>query len=90
MASGQLQSVLAPEDLGARSGYSCVPFLGMCEDPSSARGGAKVTGPARGGAMVTGPARGGAMVTGPARGGAMVTGPALLVALNSDVSVFQF
>ena len=60
MASGQLQSVLAPEDLGARSGYSCVPFLGMCEDPS------------------------------PARRGAMVTGPALVVALNSDVSVFQF
>eukprot|EP00731_Ephydatia_muelleri_P009010 Em0004g1348a len=43
MASGQLQSVLAPlktSELGL--GYSCVPFLGMCEDPSSARGGAKV------------------------------------------------
>ena len=66
MASGQLQSVLAPKDLGARPGHPCVPVLGICEDPPSAFGSAVVTG------------------------STMATGPALLVALNSDVSVFQF
>ena len=61
MTSGQLQGVLTPEDLGVRSGHSCVPVLGMCEDPPLAH-----------------------------RGVMVVTGPALLVALNSDVSLFQF